>query len=360
MNTKISNNQNPKGPWIHRFSIRIFTVIFALLVFWTLGFFVEDIESIDGPSYAAIEGAHVDQQLLKTVRIITAGIAKVENDIAQKREEMQIANNSSHNLQKTINQLIDLQRLSIQKSVTLSDTAQASLASSIEHFLESQKLYQQRNTQFSKLTERKRHLEAERSKIQEQIEQQRIPAQREFMQQSAKHAMYLAYLQLLILLPLLAIGAFLIVKYRASIYFPFFFGYGGAILLKVSLVIHEYFPSRYVKYILIFGLLIAVTKLLIYFIQTVAFPKAQWLVRQYREAYESFLCPVCEYPIRTGPRKFLFWTRRTVNKVVLPNDNGKETPYVCPACGTTLLETCTECQGIRHSLLPYCQHCRAG
>ena len=44
-----------KGPWIHRFSIRLFTLFLAVLVYWVLGFLVQDIESIPGPSYDAIE-----------------------------------------------------------------------------------------------------------------------------------------------------------------------------------------------------------------------------------------------------------------------------------------------------------------
>ena len=106
-------------------------------------------------------------------------------------------------------------------------------------------------------------------------------------------------------------------------------------------------------------MLIAVAKVLIHFIRVVAFPKAQWLTKQYREAYERFLCPICEYPIRTGPRKFLFWTRRTVNKIVLPNDSTDYEAYACPACGTGLFEECEKCHNIRHALLPHCQHCNA-
>ena len=140
---------------------------------------------------------------------------------------------------------------------------------------------------------------------------------------------------------------------------PLFLGYGAATFLKVTLVIHEYFPSRYFKYVLIFGLLIIVGKLLVYFIRVVAFPKSQWLTKQYREAYERFLCPICEYPIRTGPRKYLFWTRRTINKIVLQKDESSEEDYSCPVCGTELLEECSVCNKIRHSLLPHCQHCNA-
>lgn len=125
-------------------------------------------------------------------------------------------------------------------------------------------------------------------------------------------------------------------------------------------MLHTYFPSRYLKYFLVAGLLVAVVRILVYFIRAVAFPKAQWLTRQYRDAYERFLCPVCEYPIRTGPRKYLFWTRRTINKQVVPGEPENEKPYVCPACGTVLFEVCSSCGSIRHALLPHCQHCSAG
>ncbi len=60
----MSAAQKPKGPWIHRFSIRLFTVILAILTYWVLSFIVEDIESIDGPNYSEIEKAHVDQTLV--------------------------------------------------------------------------------------------------------------------------------------------------------------------------------------------------------------------------------------------------------------------------------------------------------
>ena len=357
MNTQ---EKKPKGPWIHRFSIRLFTIILAILVFWVLGFLVEDIESIKGPQYDEIEKTYVDQQLYEKQKELNADIKKTDRDIQNKRDEMQIVSDSSQNLQSTINQLINLQKITVEKSTSLPENQQASLSNlseSLSHFLESQKQYQDRNAELSMLIEKKQKLEIEKESLEKQIEEQRKPAKGEYQKLSEKHDIHLACLQLLILIPLLAIGAFFIIKKRSSIYFPLFLGYGAATLLKVSLVIHEYFPSRYFKYVLILGLLIVVIKLLIYFIRVVAYPKAQWLTKQYREAYERFLCPICEYPIRTGPRKFLFWTRRTINKIVLPKDNPKDEAYACPACGTLLFEECSKCHNIRHSLLPYCQHC---
>ncbi len=85
--------------------------------------------------------------------------------------------------------------------------------------------------------------------------------------------------------------------------------------------------------------------------------------KQYRQAYERFLCPVCEYPIRTGPRKYLYWTRRTVHKTALTGTSSSapdvDALYTCPACGTCLFEKCVSCESICHSLLPNCEHCGA-
>jgi predicted RNA-binding Zn-ribbon protein involved in translation (DUF1610 family) len=136
--------------------------------------------------------------------------------------------------------------------------------------------------------------------------------------------------------------------------------FAGATLLKVGLVIHEYFPYGFSKYVLTIALLLVVGRVLVYLIRTIAFPKLSGLLKQYREAYERFLCPVCEYPIRIGPRRFLYWTRRTVNKLVVPSEaEGKEECYTCPACGSQLFEECASCHRIRHALLPHCAHCGA-
>ena len=86
----------------------------------------------------------------------------------------------------------------------------------------------------------------------------------------------------------------------------------------------------------------------------IAFPKRDWLQKQYREAYEAFLCPACDYPIRRGPLKYLFWTRRSIRKLTIPDAAASpaEEPYTCPSCNTRLFEECTACHAIRHSLLP--------
>ena len=349
-----------KGMWVHRLAIRLFTVVLAVLFFWLLRFLVQDIQTIPGPDFASIEAKYVPQDLLEKQAAQDKQIADFTRQIENQREKQRVVGDSSRNLQQTINQLLELQNLGIQKNLPLSDTDQANISSSLNLFLENQRKYQELSQTESEMLDQRQRMVEERQQLAQELDQQLQPAREEFGQLTSQHRWKLAFLQLAMLLPILAVAVVAIVRKRSSIYFPLFLAFGAATLVKVALVIHEYFPTRYFKYILILSLLLAVAGLLIYFIRTIAYPKMQWLVKQYREAYERFLCPVCEYPIRTGPRRFLFWTRRTVNKIVVPMDRGdQEEVYTCPSCGSNLFETCPACQKVRHTLLPHCAHCGA-
>ena len=352
--------KSARGAWGVRLLIRIFSVVFGILFFWLLGFVVLDIESIPGPDYHEIEKKHVSAELVDGKEKTEAKIADLERDIENNRARQLETADKSKNLQTTINQLLELQKLSIEKETSLSQAEKDEISASLKSFLAAQADYQRLNQDIAALTAGRQTLGDELRRIEHDISEQQKPAKKEYDALAESHRLWLAFYQLAILLPLLLIFGYLLVSRRGGIYFPLLLGVGGATLLKAALVMHEYFPSRYFKYVLIAALLAVVARLLVYLIRSVAFPKRAWLARQYREAYERFLCPICEYPIRTGPRKYLYWTRRTIHKI-LPQGGLTEAdqPYTCPSCGTTLFEPCTACGKIRHSLLPNCEHCGA-
>lgn len=349
-----------RGTWGIRQLIRFCTVVFGVLFIWLLGFIVQDIKSIPGPDYYAIEKKYVASDLVDEKKQVETQIVDLERDIENKQEQQRLAGNSSRNLQRTIGQLLEMQKLSIEKEVALSESEKENLSISLEHFLASQTDYQQLNRDIADMTSSKLLLGDKLRRIERQLSEQRKPADKEYEALSESHRLRLAFYQLAILLPLLLVAGYLLVARRSSVYYPLLLAVGGATLLKVTLVVHEYFPTRYFKYVLIAALLAVVAGLLVYLIRTVAFPKREWLARQYREAYERFLCPICEYPIRTGPRKFLYWSRRTVHKVLPRGDGaGAEEAYTCPSCGTTVFEACPACGKVRHALLSNCEHCGA-
>lgn len=346
--------ERSKGRWIHRFAIHFFTVVLGVLVYWLLGFLVEDIQSLPGPEYPPIERRHVDKGLLDRHDELTREVQELDRRIGHDRERQRILKDSSGNLEQTIEQ--------IRKAGTpTSPKEEAALADTMALFLESQRRYQELNQTIAERVERQDARVREKEEAAAGIAKGREAAHREHAGLRERHRLRIAFLQLGILLPILAAAGLALLKKRGSLYAPLFFAFGGATLLMVTEVIHDYFPSRYFKYILTLALVAVVCRLLIHFIRAIRAPKTEWLVKQYREAYERFLCPICEYPIRTGPRRFLYWTRRTVTKTGLPNGQGavEEEPYTCPACGNGLFEPCGVCRKVRHALLPHCAHCGA-
>jgi predicted RNA-binding Zn-ribbon protein involved in translation (DUF1610 family) len=350
----------PRGTWGLRQLIRLLTLALAVLFFWLLGFVVDDIESAPGPDFATVERQYVSAELTERQQKVENELAELQREIEGKQRRRELAGDTSENLQRTINQLLELQRLSIEKSVAMSEAEKENLSASLKQFLAAQAGYQELNQAIGDLTGRKLALEDKLRQIERQIGEQRKPAQEQYNRLWEAHRLRLAGYQLAVLLPLLVLSGVLWITRRGGIYNPLLAAVGGATLLKVALVMHEYFPSRYFKYVLIGALMLIVAWLLVRLIRAVAFPQRQWLERQFREAYERFLCPRCEYPIRTGPRRFLYWTRRTVHKV-LPGaaSVAEETPYICPNCGTSVYETCPACGKLRHALLPHCEHCGA-
>jgi predicted RNA-binding Zn-ribbon protein involved in translation (DUF1610 family) len=356
---KMKTLQNrSKGTWWHRFTIRILTLILTVLVFWLLGFFVDDIRSFPGPDYTLIEEGYLDQELVALTETLGDQIEDLNRDIGNESEKQRVLGDGSRNLQQTITQLLELQKLGLENNVTMSDSEQQNFNSTLNLFLENQRQYQESSQSSATLLSQKQGLESQLAITRSSIDVQRLPAREAFEKQRDAHRLKLAFWQLGVLLPILIASAILLMKQRGSIYFPLYFSLGIATLIKVGLVIHEYFPTRYFKYILIASLLLVVGRILIHFIRLIAFPKVEWLVKQYREAYERFLCPICEYPIRTGPRRYLFWTRRSVAKLTVPAAGAeKEEAYTCPSCGNGLYSECHSCHHIRHALLPHCQHC---
>lgn len=356
-----ATRSTPKGPWTHRFLVHLCTVILTVLLYWLLGFIVDDIGSWPGPQYDELERARLDQTLLAASRELESQIGDIERRIRDERERQQILADSTASSQKTMDQLLEIHRLDLQKEVTPTAEEQKSLADSEQLFLSNQQQYQRLNDQIAEHNEQLQQLRERERKLQGELDERRKVVHEEYEELFSRHEMKMAALKLAALAPILLVAFVLFLKGRGGTYAPLVYALGVAVALKIALVMHEYFPSRYFKYVLILVCLAVVLRILVSLLRMLAFPKRDWLLKQYREAYEAFLCPVCDYPIRRGPLKYLFWTRRTIRKRPIPQLSAPpaEEPYTCPMCRTRLFEECPSCHAIRHSLLPACEKCGA-
>lgn len=356
----MSNTPAPSpGSRLHRFVIRLFTVVLAVLVFWLLGFVIRDLRTLRGPDYQTIEQRHVDAALLGREQSIARELEQVQRSVDQRQAAKTALGDSTRGLEKTIGQLLELQRLGLEKELTFSGEEQAAFADSLKLFLANQERDQSLSREIVDLVEQKTGLEQQQREVRASLEEQRAPAKAEYHAKVRAHNLRLAFYQLLVLSPFLLAAVWLSVKKRGSPYFPIYLAVAAAALVQVGLVLHRYFPNRLFKYGFLFLLLGVVTRLLIHLIRTALHPARATLLKQYREAYERFRCPTCGYPIRRGPMRFATWGRREIRN--LNGDaTGADAPYTCPACGTRLFEECAECRQVRAALLPYCDRCGAG
>ncbi len=350
-----------RGPRTHRVLVYGFSLLFAVLVYWLLGFVVRDLAAWPGPVYADLEKEMLSAELLQESQELRDQITSAKQAIAEQQQRQTVLRDSTANSERTMNQLLEIQRMKLQQNTRLSDAESQALGESEQLFLDNQRGYQTLNEEVSSLSERLRGLESRDRALQKNLEGARAPVREEYHRLQTRHQLKVAALKLAFLVPLLAIAVWLFLRKRASSYVLLNHGFGLAVLVKVGMVMHEHFPRRYFKYVLIGAALALVVRVLVGLLRMVAHPRFDWLLKQYREAYEHHLCPICSYPIRRGPLKYLFWNRRSVGKLRLPaaDPTAPEEAYICPACGTSLYETCPSCGGVRHALLPVCPRCGA-
>jgi hypothetical protein len=356
-------NETPrhKGPWTHRVLIYAFSILFGILIYWLLGFVVNDIATWPGPNYRDLEKSMLDPKVTSGLETLQTQIDEANRSITSQRQRQTVLRDSTSNSERTMNQLLELQKLTLQKELKPSPEEVVTLADSQKLFLGNQAKYQEINAQIAQLNDALIDLQNQQRAAQKQLEELRKPVQEKYQKLEGQHRLKLAVLKLSFLIPMLAVAVWLFTKKRGSLYALPIYGFGLALLAKTGMVMHEHFPKRYFKYVLIGVAILLVIRILVYLLRMLAFPKVDWLLKQYRESYEHFMCPICSHPIRRGPLKHLFWTRRSLKKlrVAAEPGNAPDEPYTCPVCTTRLFEECPSCHGIRHSLLPACARCGA-
>lgn len=354
----MSENKKVKGTWTQRFSTIFLSLVLGVLLFWLLGFITKDIGSLRGPDFSKVQAKYLDSEVVGKHESLKENLDGIRENIRNRREQQGILQDSSNNLQKTIDQLLSIQRQSIEKNSDFPEENRQTLFESQKLFLENQKQYQDLNREIGELTLQQQKLEKELTFVSKQIESQKALARKEYNGLRSRHRLKIAALKLAVMLPIFLIAAWFFMKKRSGHYGPIVYAAFIAVFIKVSLVVHEYFPRRYFKYIAILVIIGIVLKLLVYLLKRIVAPKKAWLIKQYQEAYDRNICPICGKPVRIGPLRYATRTKRGVVVWAGPREEScSQQIYTCPSCGTELYAKCSKCSDIRHSLLPFCEHC---
>jgi hypothetical protein len=357
-------NPKPRGPWFHRFLIWLFAIGVSVLSFWLLGYIVRDIDAIQGPDYQAMESSMLDKAMVDRREMLSDEIGNTQRSIANLSEQQLLLKNTINTSQQTMHQLLDLQRLSIEKGTQLSGEQDSALTENLDLFLANQTQAQEFNAQLSELNLKLQGLQAKADDLEAEINLAKQPIRESFNAALRDHRWRLGIYKLAVLLPLLLISALIFIRKSVGSYAPLVYATGGALAARVLFVMHEHFPAIYFKYILIVASLVIAIAVLIRLLKTVANPRGDWLLKQYREAYTNFLCPICEFPIRRGPLRYASWTPRSLRRLMARSSlsdstTSEDKPYTCPSCSTELFKTCPRCDETRYALLPACDKCGA-
>lgn len=357
MNLK-SMPQDMKGPKKIRFLISALNVLLSILVYWLLGFMINDIGNQPEPSLAALQEKYQNPIIVKQNEDLHNQSSLLLLAIARKKQQQTILQDSINSYHDTINQLLELQKAGAQKGDDLSHEAQQNLKTVTGFYLDSQHQFQELNTSISNDNFAAQALQTQIRELDAKLSKPLLQARAKYTSQLNKHNLMMAVFQLMLLIPLLLISGYCFRKYRRSLYKSMIGAIGIAVVLKTVMVLHDHFPSRGFKYILIAALIYITIRGLLSMLRMVAAPKYNWLIKQYREAYQKMQCPVCQFQIRPGVLKFIPMPPNQKEPVMAPL-NYLETieEYTCPGCGELLFEKCSSCSNLRHSLLLYCDHC---
>lgn len=349
----------PHGTWWQRLLIAVFSLAMTLLFFWALGFILQDIGRLPGPDWNRFTGDRLDPVMAATTARLQEDQATIKRRIDNEERRRQVLRDSTATSQKTLGQLLELQRMSLEQQSSLPEEQQKALADSQRMFLANQQRDQDLTESISELQERQATLAEDLRQHLERVEAAQAPVREEYQRLQAGHRLRLAAIKIAVLAPLLVLAGLLFARLRNSPYAPIVYALGAAVLLRAFFVMHEYFPAEYFRYILIATALAVIGWILARLLRMVARPGGLARQKQIREAYETFVCPGCRFPIRRGPLRFMAWTPRSLRRVSRPLVGATDDPYACPSCGLQLFAACPACKGTRHALLEVCEHCGA-
>jgi len=353
----METKRKAKGSWGVRFFIVVLGITLGVLFFWLLSFVEGDIGRIQGPDRHVVRRQYISEELDNQKADLEKEVRRLKRRIDTLHEQKRNLADNTSNLRNTINQLLSIQKESLAKNVEFPEKSIQTLRESQSAFLENQNNDLRLNEEIGVLIQQRQEREYSLAEVTEQIKMLEEDVNTEYCELMKKHRLKVAVLKLSFLVPVFLVVSFLFMKFRGGAHWPLVWSAFIASFIKIALVAHEYFPTNYFKYIALVVVIAIVLRILIYLIKMIVAPKKDLLIKQYQQFYDKHLCPVCTKPIKAGPLRYAGWKKNASVLAAQGTEIDKQQPYTCPSCGTNLYDKCERCGNIRHSLLPYCEHC---
>ena len=326
-------------PRMLRQSIIFLSGLLTLFLIWLFGFILEDIGDMEGPDLAAFEAEVVPEELQEQTTALLEEIQKTDSEIKRQKEIQETLGRSMQNAGQTMEKLAELQRMNLERGVQPDEDERAALARARTRFLDAQDEFEGANISIAELNGARHQATGEKEALERILDEKKRPAWEAFREARESHRIKMGGLKLLFIVPILLAAAWTWGRRKENLLRPIFLACLLASFWKVGVVMFEHFPEEYFKYIAIGAAILIVLAFLVRLLRSASSPDPEILLKRRREAYQKGHCPVCAYP----------WSS--------PEEGGPKGESSCPSCGTRLFESCRDCGGRKHSLLPHCVHC---
>lgn len=353
----METKRKAKGSWGVRFFIAVLGIVLGVLLFGVLSFIEGDVGKIPGPDRDAVRREYISQELDDQKETLEKDIKRLDRKIKSLNEQLSNLKNSTRSYQNTINQLLPIQKQSFEQDIPFPPESYQTLSSAQAAFLDNQKLDQALNKQVDETTLTRQDKQAELNDLNEKIKPLDEDFREEWDRRDQAHNWKVAAIKLAVLIPIFILASIIFMKYRSGPYWALVWAAFIASFAKIAVVAHRHFPGPYFKYIAMLVVIAIVLRILVYLIRLIIAPKKDLLIKQYQQFYDKHRCPVCTKPVKAGPLRYANWKKKASVLTAPGADLNKQQPYTCPSCGTNLYDKCEKCGNIRHTLLPYCEHC---
>ena len=327
-----------RAPFLLRALILVLSLAAGLLALWLLGFVLDDIGDIDRPNLASFEHGALEPALVAAEGEQQRTLAAVVRDIGRQHEIQAGLRASIDNARGTLEQMLEVRRLALEKGGDWQEAEGAALATAQQRFLSSQDQLDESIELTASLEQRRHELTASMADLLQRLDVQREPARAEYQRALKSREYRVAAFKLAFLLPVFLAAAWLVARRRRGLYRPLFLSFLLAATWQLGAVIHQHFPAEFFKYLALGAGLAVVVAFLVALLRSAARPSGAVLLKRNREGYRRWECPSCAFPIRTGT---------------------EAGPATCAACGLQLYHECPGCGATRHSQLPHCEACGA-
>ena len=345
-----------------RFGAFLLATILTFLWIWLIGFLLDDVGRMRPVNYSEYYEAGVPTELVEQLEEVDREVQALERKIGRQGQIQRDLQRDMETSGEVMRQMMDLQRLALEKGNAPSEGEREALGTAQETFLTSQVQYRAANQEIQSANATLFGLQDRRAGLQSRLAAAEAPIRKAYEAKVRTRLLVEACVRLGILIPLFLAAAAIVRKRWRHPWRPIYISFLVATFWTLGYEMFEQFPAEYFKYIAIVTAIAITLAFLAWIIRKATSPSPSLVLARNRAAYMEGVCPVCAFklsrtPIQAGePSK---GRGRAPRQPAGPLPPEGRSDFSCPSCGTGLFEACGECTGPRHSLLPYCEGCGA-